>query len=340
MSRKTIATILIIIVILAGVWTWTSYQRARKTQELLTQLADPDDAAAMDAMSQLRHRGSDLGPHLLPYLSSDNPRVRWRAAVLCAQIGARQLEVRRALTGLLMDRVPAVQRAAALACGVLGAADAEAALIRLLRDENETAGTRALAAQALGLLKSEKAIQYLADVLKQHPPVKPKKEAEQESTEEAATEAEAAAGEAGEEEGEEEAEPEDELWQARMEAAAALGLIGTAKCVDPLVDAAKDEVEPRVDVRVAAVTALADLATNPAAFSARTKAVEALLDAMGDEAGDVRIAAAIAFTRVYPPDHLQARVEKTLRDHLSDEHYWVREAVAQAMETLKISPTG
>ncbi len=60
MSRKVLIVICVIVVLLVGIWVLTNYQRAKKTQELLIKLGDQDDLIALDAMDQLRHRGSTI----------------------------------------------------------------------------------------------------------------------------------------------------------------------------------------------------------------------------------------------------------------------------------------
>ncbi|MCD6351092.1 MAG: HEAT repeat domain-containing protein, partial [Armatimonadetes bacterium] len=301
MTRKTLVTLLLLALVLAAVWALTAYQRARKTQELLTQLAERDEGVAMEAMTQLRHRGRSLEKQLMPYLASDNERVRWRAAILMGEMGKVSPEAAEKLVSLLVDPVPAVQRAAAVSCGTLHLESATAPLLQLVKDDKQTPGTRALAAQALGRLRARSAVDALKALLKDHPPVQPKEEeeeatAEEESSQETATAKaeegeEAAAEETAEEE--EEAPPPDEMWQARMEAAWALGRIGAPECVEPLAEAVRDDVEPRVDVRVAAVYALGDVGRNAAMENIVSATINALIEALGDEAGDVRLAAAV-----------------------------------------------
>ncbi len=358
MTRKTVVTLLAIILVLAVVWGLTAYQRARKTQDLLTQLAEQDEGAAMEAMAQLRHRGSQLGDLLVPYLTSENERVRWRAAVLCAEVGAKAMAITDRLILLLADPVPAVQRAAALACGTLQLKETEAPILQLLGDTDQSPLTRAVAAQALGTLRAEGAVDTLAALLKQHPLVEPKVEEEEEPAEvkpagtatpaatpaaaagtaPAATAAAPAATPAAAPAAE--APPPDDLWHGRMEAAWSLGQIGTPKCAAPLAETARDDVEPRVDVRVAAAYALGDLGASARAHESLATVVNALVEALGDEAGDVRLAAATSLARVYPPEGLRTKVETALREHMNDDHFWVRRAVEFAMRGLVVSPTG
>ncbi|MGD9517893.1 MAG: HEAT repeat domain-containing protein [Armatimonadota bacterium] len=327
MSRKTLVILLLVVLVLSAVWALTAYQRARKTQELLTALAERDDAAATEAMAQLRHRGPKVGLRLVGYLTSENERVRWRAAVLCAEVGAKQSEVVDGLVRLLVDPVPAVQRAAALACGALQLEEAEQPLIALVSNKEQTPSSRAFAAEALGSLRSEDAVEPLTTLLRERPPVPPK-------------EPEAAVAEAKPTAPAAPPPPPDDLWQARWQAAMALGEIGTAKCVEVLAESVRADLEPRIDVRMAAAYALADALANPDARKALGTGVDALLQAMSDEAGDVRVAAAISLARTYPPKDKVPQVETTLREHLDDDHYWVREAVKLAMAQLKISRTG
>ena len=343
-NRRAIVTLIIIVVILGAVWALTSYQRARKTQELLIKLAASDELEAMDAMDQLRSRGRSIMPQLMEHLDSAQPRVRWRAALLIGEIGTRDPKVLSKLVSLCSDPQPVVQKAAMIACGRLGASDAASAIVKVVSDTKAAADVRASAAEALGMLKAQSAVKALAALLKEHPEVKPKEETTEEKSaksgeaEEQKGAAETKEGEKSEEAAEE--EQPDELWQARMEAAWALG-----QCIHgfrgrDLAEAVKDNIEPNVAVRTAAAYALADAIATTSNNDMRLKAIRAMLEALGDEAGDVRIAAAMSIARTYPPDSIKSDVEKALRAHIDDDHYWVRKAVKYAMEQLRISPEG
>ncbi len=336
MQRRHIIWIVIIAIIAGGVWYITALQRARKTQELLTKLASQDESEALDAMDQLRHRGRELEPALVRMLASDNPRVRWRAAMLAAQIRMRNPKGRAQLAKLVSDPSPAVQRAAIVAVGQLGIDQAAGALLKVVGSDNADPDVRALAALALGRLAHERAVKPLAKLLSQHPPVKPK--AEQQPEEEAQATEEAAA-EAEEDEAAKEEEQPDELWRARMEAALALGHISGPDAVEALTQACRDDTEPRSDVRVAACYALADAYDKLTKRDDKSKVVHALVDALADEVGDVRIAAAQSLAKIYPPKEDQEAVERAIKEHLDDEHYWVRAAAKLAAENLGISTT-
>ena len=345
MNRRAIVTLIVILAILGGVWALTSYQRARKTQELLTKLASPDEFEAMDAMQQLRSRGRSIAPRLVEHLESSHPRVRWRAALLLSEIRPRDPEVATKLVAMCSDPEVVVRKAAMIACGRLGLTDATAAIVTVISDVKAPPDLRATAAAAAGLLKDPKAVKALARLLKEHPLVKPKQEEKSEVEGQGGEDAEAAAQSTSDKSAEAEAEEQeeeqpDELWQARMEAAWALGEIGTSEAVDALAEAVKDELEPNVAVRTAAAHALADAVSSPQGQGARVKAIRAMLDALGDEAGDVRIAAAMSLARTYPPKSVAMDVAKALRAHVDDEHYWVRLAVKYAMDQLRISAEG
>ena len=106
------------------------------------------------------------------------------------------------------------------------------------------------------------------------------------------------------------------------------------------MSAVRDDVEPKADVRMAAAYALADLGRSLTDQTALGKAVQGLIEAMGDETGDVRVAAAMGLSQVYPPKSARAQVEQVLRDHMDDDHYWVREAVKYAARQLGVSASG
>ena len=345
MSRKRTVAVLILAILALGIWALTNYQRGRKVGELLEQLSDTDQFKAMEAMEQLRHRGRFVGPRLAENLSSSDPSRRWRAAMLAAEIGYRGRAVCEQIVTLVSDKDPDVRRAAIVACGRLRLAEAEGPLGNILYSKTEDPMLRALAAASLGMIRVEGATKTLAAVLDQRPPV-PAKKSETKGT--AGTGAKSAAEEpettkgaekpAAEAEAPTQSKPaEDKTWQVRMECALALGQIGSAEGVDALARSVQEDVEPKVDVRVAAAYALADLGTAVADQSVVTKVVEALIKAMGDEAGDVRVAAAMGLARVYPPKALRSQVEKVLREHADDEHYWVREAVKYAARQLAVS---
>lgn len=337
MSRKRIVIVLILAVLALGVWALTNYQRGRKVGELLVQLADADQFKAMEAMEQLKHRGRFVGPRLAQNLSSSDPNRRWRAAMLAAEIGYRGRAVREQIVSLVSDKDPNVRRAAIVACGRLRLAEAEGPLGNILYSKTEDPMLRALAAASLGMIRVEGATKTLAAVLEQRPPAPAKKKEDKEKTqatgegsaEKAAAEAKPATTE--------KKPPEDKTWQIRMECALALGQIGSAEGADALARSVREDLEPKVDVRVAAAYALADLGTAVTDQSVITKVVEALIKAMSDEAGDVRVAAAMGLGRVYPPKALRSQVEQVLREHANDEHYWVREVVKYAARQLAVS---
>ena len=335
MQRRHIAWIVIIAIIAGGVWYITAVQRARKTQELLTKLASQDESEALDAMDQLRHRGRALEPALVRMLISDNPRVRWRAAMLAAQIRMRSRKGREELAKLVSDPSPAVQRAAIVAVGQLGVDQAAGALLKVIGSDQADPDVRALAALALGQLAHERAVKPLAKLLSQRPPVKPKAEEQAE----AETQAEQEAAAEREEEAAEEEEQPDDLWRARMEAALALGRISGPDAIEALSQACRDDTEPRSDVRVAACYALADAYDKLIKREDKSKVVHALIDALADEVGDVRIAAAQSLAKIYPPKEDRDAVERAIKEHLNDEHYWVRAAAKLAAEQLGISIT-
>jgi len=329
-SRKRVITVLVLLILVGAVWALTNYQRGRKVKELLGQLSDADQLKTMEAMEQLRHRARFVAPRLLENLKSPDPAVRWRSAMLAAEIRARSPEVRDQLIVMLSDKDTSVQRAAVVACGRLKLAQAEGPLSRIVVARNEDPNLRAMAAASLGMIGSPASVKGLAAVLGEHPPVPPKEEAREKGTAGAKTETAKPAPKPA----------EDKTWQLRMECALALGQIASAEAVEPLVSAVRDDVEPKADVRMAAAYALADLGRSLTDQTALGKAVQGLIEAMGDETGDVRVAAAMGLSQVYPPKSARAQVEQVLRDHMDDDHYWVREAVKYAARQLGVSASG
>lgn len=345
MSRKRIVMVLVLAVLGLGVWALTNYQRGRKVGELLAQLADADQFKAMEAMEQLKHRGRFVGPRLAENLSSPDPNRRWRAAMLAAEIGYRGRAVREQIVTLVSDKDPNVRRAAIVACGRLRLAEAEGPLGNILYSKTEDPMLRALAAASLGMIQIKGAVKTLAAVLEQRPPVPAKKKDEDKSQASAESDTGKTTAGSSTEKAAAETKPvstekkpaEDKTWQVRMECALALGQIGSPDGADALAQSVREDLEPKADVRAAAAYALADLGGVVADQAVLTKVVEALLKAMSDEAGDVRIAAAMGLARVYPPKSLRSQVEQVLREHANDEHYWVREAVKYAARQLAVS---
>lgn len=343
MSRKVIITLAAIVVLLVGIWVLTNLQRAKKTQELLIHLVDPDDLAAMDAMDQLRHRGHSIGPRLIDLMTSEVPRVRYRTVMLLMSIGYRSPDARERVIVLLSDHDADVQRSAAEACGRLRITEAEGPLVRLLTDTKANPNLLAIACQSLGILHGKTGVPVLAAALKKHPPVEPKKPKEKDgglAGPEKAPEAPKPGEKAKPAAPATPPKPKDKTWQFRMEAAYALGAIGDPAGVDALAESLRDDKEPKVDVRVAAAYALGDLGSSPRAGAAVERACLALLRGLADEAGDVRIAAAMSLARLYPPAEVMPQVEKALRDHMEDDHYWVRRAVKYTAHQLGVSAGG
>jgi HEAT repeat protein len=332
LSRKVLITICVIFVVLVGIWMATNYQRAKKTSELLIKLGDPDDMIALDAMDQLRHRGSAIGPRLLELAGSQQPRVCYRAVTLLSTVGFDSVAAREKLVALLSDKDTDVQRAAASACGHLNVAEAEGPLLRLIQDPKADPQLLALACQTIGMVGGKAAVPILSEIVKKHPPAEPKKPKvkELEPGEKPPPAPPPPAVPAP-------PKPKDKTWQLRVEADRALGAIGEAAGEDALDESIRDDQEPKIDVRVAAAYALGDLGSNPRGAASVEKACLALVKGLSDDAGDVRVASAMSLARLYPPSAVSPQVEQALKDHADDEHYWVREAVKYAARKLNIT---
>ncbi len=191
-------------------------------------------------------------------MTSEQPRVRYRACTLLSTIGYDTAAAREKIVVLLSDKNTDVQRAAAATCGHLKIAEAEGPLLRLLQDPKADPNLLALACQTVGMVGDKAAVPILSAITKKHPPAEPKKPKVKEP-----------------EPGEPPPpppptpakpvppKPPDKTWQLRMEAARALGAIGEADGVEALDKSIRDDVEPNVSVRAAAAYALGDLGSSP-----------------------------------------------------------------------------
>ena len=293
MNRRTTVITLIIVVVAAGGYYLTHWQQVRKTNELFQALLAPDDREASQAMAQLQAHGVRLYPRLVALTQSPLPRARWRSAVLLGELGNPGAGA--ALLGLLADPDVTTRAAAAQALGRLGVEAAVEPLAQLVARVSEPLPVRVSAARALGLLGSGDAVPQLVPALGYQPVV-----------------AEGAA---------------DDSWQLRVAAAGALGTVANSEAVRALAGRTAAQVERDSQVRTAVAYALTDaLVGGGLDEQDAAMAVEALVQAAKDDNGDVRAAAVIALVSVEIPPAQESQVEPVLEQARQDPDYWVRAA--------------
>lgn len=317
--------LIIVLVVVLSVYAITKWQQARETDDLLAALHSDDHGEAMKAMAALRERGAGIAEQLIANLSdTQNPNARWRSAMLLGSINTAAS--RDALEAALRDSDDDVQMNAALSLGKLGDGRAAEALRDLAMNEEEEVPVRTAAVRALALMRSGPHLPELAELAVKRPPVYP--------------------------EGEEPEEvPPDDALLLRKAAVAGIAVLGAAAdpgigdrvhnsagsgaataaaaAMNVLAESASHSLEPNLEVRATACTAIADLAVASGDEEAVRRGLGALLNALADdEAGTVRIAAMDAINQIDVPADMEAQVQRAREQAQSDPHYWVREAAA------------
>ncbi|MGC9319294.1 MAG: HEAT repeat domain-containing protein [Armatimonadota bacterium] len=347
-NRRTVTLIIIVVIVVGGVYGITVWQRARETRQMLSDLMSRDHGVATKAMTGLRDRTSAVSEDLISFLDRGHDDVRWRAAMLLGTVNTRAS--REALTDALRDPSPEVRLNAALSLGHLGARKQAGRIATLAGDADEPVAVRTAAVRALELLRAGDHMEALVQIAEDRPPVpEPAEEAEEAAAAEETPAADETA-EAEEPQEEEEEEPVDETQPLREEAVRALGRItpvgppaaqeeGSGAetspallAADVLRDSVDPELEPSDAVRQAACYGLGDLATATVDDETRARVVQALIFALDDEIGDVRIAAAHSLRLLQPPPELADQVRSAFRRAADDSHYWVRQAAEEAVE--------
>jgi len=316
-NSRTTTVIVVIVLVLAAIYGITAYQRGVKTQEHLATLNSDDTAAVVKAFDGLSSGGSRVVAQAATGLANDDPQIRSRAAVLIGQCGGPENAslLQKLLTS---DTDKFVRRDAAVALGNMGAVAAAEDLTGVVNDEDEDVLVRAAAARALARLQDADAAEPLRTIVAARPPkVPPAPEGE-------------------------EAEPvEDATAPLRTAAAEALGWLARGN-LDAITELGLTLSEdPDVAVRQAAATSLGLIVADNTSGEEVDAALGALLDAMGDEEGDVRTAVVMALGRAgaVSDDGLRGRLAGAIRDAEQDDHYWVREAAAAARKTLPAMET-
>ena len=303
--------------------------------------------AAMAALAEISQSSRDHVPALLEALTHTDPSIRASAAHALGEIGPRSRAAVTALIGALKDEETNVRCQAELALALIdpGAGAAVPALIEALRDKDKHVrwvagkalarigpGAKAAVPALIEALKDEgENVRWMAgyaleemgsDARAAVPALIEALKDEDEGVRAEAAEALA------------EIDPnvrvavpvllkmlEDELRHRRSRAAAALGKIGpdVEAAVSAFIDASKDK-----RTHVWGNYALFKIASRP-------DTIPALIEAMGDENGDVREEAADALGRIGPD--ARAAVP-ALTKALSDEHEGVRYYAALALAAI------
>ena len=312
MNSRTITAIVVVVLVLGTIYGITAYQKGAKVQEHLTALNSNDTAAIVKALEGLSSGGPRVVEAVATGLANEDPQIRSRSVLLIGLCGSPESATLLQKT-LTSDTDKYVRRDAAVALGSIGAVSAAADLTGVLNDEDEDALVRSAAARALGRLQHAGAVPPLTSILTQRPPLPPPVP-----------------------EGEEVEPVEDLTASLRAAAAEALGWLakGDQAAVAELGRAL--QLDPDKNVRQAAATGLGfAIADNPDGNQVG-EAVNALLDKLNDEEGDVRTAIVMALGRAgaLSDDLLRERLQRAVSAAEQDEHYWVREAAAAARKTL------
>ena len=295
MSQRTTLITIIIVLVAAGGYFLTYVQQLRRTTEWLEQMSRVDDKKAAKAMEQLVAQGSSIYPRVAEHAQNVDAHVRRRGAVVLGQLG--QPRAAEVLVPMLDDSEPAVRAAAAEALGRLGANDSASKLAQLVASDSQELAVRISAARALVSLAEQTAVSQLAQAIGYRPVV--------------------------------DEDQQDDSWLLRVEAAGALGATATPEAIRALSDELTGDVEADGRVRTAMAYALGDAMTKTGSPEEGTApALDALIQAAGDDVGDVRIAAVNSLLRVAWAHEDSDRVEQALTQAQSDPHYWVRYAVA------------
>ena len=325
--------LVIVVAVVGGVYAITSWQRTRETSRLLTDVQSTNHGVATDAMISLRERVPSVASELINLMRHTDPNVRWRAANLLAD--ASDARSRDALLAALTDDSPTVRMQAVLALGKRDVRDSADQIALIASSEFEDLAVRTAALQALRMLRTGTHLAEAIAIAGDRPPPPPAVDDEEVAEAEAEAEVEEAA-----EEAEEYSDDTVLLRQEALYTVAALG--GTYRAdtaergpaldaADALVEGSDASIEHDSDVRRAACYALGDLASLVRNEQVHRRAVEALIAAMTDEVGDVRIAATQTLRLVPVPAEMSNDVNRALEDAVNDDHYWVRRAAEEAV---------
>ncbi len=323
-NRRTVILLVIAVVVIGGVYTITWWQRARETDRLVSEMQSPDHGPATEAITSLRDRVPSIRDRLITLMQHTDPIVRRRAAVLLAELD--DADSRDALVAALNDDAATVRAEAAIALGRRSEIAAADRLALMAAADEEAVGVRTAAMQALRRLRTTTYLAEAIAIAEDRPPPPPPDEDDDDEEEDDAE------------------EYEDATMLLRQEAVYAIAALTPRRpteadiadytagdAVMTLAESTDPDLEPSSEVRRAACYALGDLVTRVGDEEVRRSAVRALLGAMEDEVGDVRIAAAHTVRMVPVPSGLRDRVDRALAAAEDDDHYWVRRVAEEAV---------
>ena len=316
-NRRTVTLLIVAIAVIGGVYAITWWQRDRETGRLLTEMQSTDHRIASEAITPLADRVPSVRASLIGLMQHDDSDVRWRSALILGE--ARDSLSRDALMVALSDEVPTVRAQAALALGKRNVRAAADRIALMAASDEEELEVRTAAVQALRMLRTSTHLLEVVEIAGDRPPPPP------------------------EEDDEDAEEYVDETALLRQEAVYAVAalyarspaangdLVPADNAISVLVASTDPSTEPNADVRRAACYALGDLAGNVREEEIHRSAVGALLSAMNDEVGDVRIAAGHTLQLVPVPANMRQSVNRAMEAAANDDHYWVRRAAERAV---------
>lgn len=308
--------LIIFVAVIGGVYAITLWQRGRETERLLTEVQSTNHGTATDAIMSLRERVPSVRQELIGLMRHADPNVRWRAALLLGEAADR--ESRDALLAALTDDAPTVRAQATLGLAKRGVRPSADRIALIAATDWEDAAVRVAALQALRMMRASEYLDQAMVIAGDRPPPPP---AETEDDEE------------------EVEEYTDDTALLRVEAVHAVATLGAAHpdatsraaALELLAASADAAQEPNSEVRRAACYAIGDFATGVRSDELQRDAVGALIAAMDDEIGDVRIAAAHSLRIMPTPTEMRDSVRRAMNSALNDDHYWVREAAEEAV---------
>lgn len=319
LNNRTLRVLIVIAVVLIAAGVIARVSQAKRTTQYLQDLALEEPDKVMEAMTQLRERGSAIGARLVPVVTGTDKKAASRAAWLLGMVGSHAGDA--ALLDALKSEDPVLRIGALQSLGKLRVAEALTPATAIVGDAAEKPEVRCAAAYCLGMIGGKEVVAPLAGALATRPaPVPPAP---------ATPPAPGAPAPPP--------PPPDTTISLRVAAVQALGAARVAEGLKPLAEAVKEAVEPSPEVRVAAGYALGDVAAAATDEANNRAAAEGLCEALKDKVGDVRIAAAFALGKVALPKDLEPSVNTALKTAEEDKHYWTRLAATDSHTALRLS---
>lgn len=317
-NRRTLTLLIVAVAVIGGVYAITWWQRARETSRLLSEVQSTDHGMASEAMMSLHERVPSVRGDLLDLIRHADPNVRWRAALLLGE--ASDSASRDALVTALNDEAPTVRVQAILSLGKRDATGSADKIALMASDDAQSVAVRTAAMQALRMLRTPTHLAEASAIAGDRPPPPPPEddEAFEDYVDETAL-----------------------LRQEAVRTVAVLGGLDRSEpgalerpfqdAADLLVASIDPDEEHNSDVRGAACYALGDLAKQVRDEELHRQTVRALIAAMNDEVGDVRIAAAHTLRLVPVPANLRDSFNRAMNSAINDDHYWVRKIAEEAV---------